>query len=280
MPIVVLRDASLCNTGPVVGQVIGTFGRGGAQRLAYNLASGLGDMGVRSLAIALRSPGKYAQEVASGVSLVCLNARRYGVWGLMVAVVRLRQLICREHVDALHVHGSGCLPFVILATRALGKRPKILFTWQDSESVLEQRGWRRRAMIWALQRCAGVHGSSRLVAKKVSERAAVKRVGVFHGGVPVVPHRERRSVGAPIILWVGRFVPPKDPWALLRAAARLKGEGRRFLVYLIGGEFRGGTYQEETRKLIDKLDLCDVVRAPGYVEDDELTGLMRSASPA
>jgi hypothetical protein len=174
--------------GLCVAQVIGSFGGGGAQRLAFNLALGMTRQGMRSLGIALRAEGNYAEGTsnADGFSLVALKADPGKPSSVLRAFFALRRLLRKERVNLVHVHGAPSLPFVVLATRFMHKRPKLVFTWQDSESVLDKGGISRTLMIWALRRCDAVSGSSRLVARKLAERAGLSDVGVFHGGVPLV----------------------------------------------------------------------------------------------
>jgi glycosyltransferase involved in cell wall biosynthesis len=130
-------------------------------------------------------------------------------------------------------------------------------------------------MVWALRRCDAVSGSSRLVAQKLSERAGLKNVGVFHGGVPMSKTPAFRASSAPLILWLGRIVPPKDPQILIRAAARLRDEGFSFKVCIAGKPIPSTVwYMDETRKLIRDLGLDDIVSAPGFVSDADLNDIM------
>jgi len=259
---------------------MGTFGGGGAQRLAYNLAMGLAEQGVRSLAIALRAAGGYSEAGGHDITLVALGADVRKPFRLIRAFIRLRGLICRERIDLLHVHGAPSLPFVVLATRFLRRKPKLIFTWHDSESVLERGGWREWLMVRALRCCDAVSGSSRLVAGKLAERGDLQQVGVFHGGVPICPEPSPKEFpsSAPLIVWLGRIVPPKDPQILIRVAARLRDEGLQFSVCILGKPIPSTAwYMDETRALIAKSGLEGVVSAPGFAVDDELQKIMGQA---
>ena len=257
-----------------VGQVIGSFGGGGAQRLAYNVAVGVGDRGVRSLAVALREAGSWAQEHDPRVRSFALCAKSAGAMGMVRALLRFRSIVKTERVGLLHVHGTGSLPFVALATLGL-RDVRIAFTWQDSERVLHQRGWRRRVMVWALRRCASVSGSCRKVADKLRAGAGLTNVGIFHGGVPRTPEPSRRpDAERPGIVWIGRMVPPKDPQALVRAAATLRDEGFHFSVDLVGKPIPSTQwYFEQTRELVSQLGLADTVRTPGFLDDEAMRSL-------
>ena len=273
-----LDSASGAGTGLCVAQVIGSFGGGGAQRLAFNLAVGMKRQGIRSLGIALRAEGNYAEGANHGCSLFALKADPANPLSVLNAFLALRRLLREERVDLMHVHGAPSLPFVVLATCFMRSRPKVVFTWQDSESVLDKEGISRQLMIWALRRCAAVSGSSRLVARKLAERAGLANVGVFHGGVPLSKEPEIRSSSAPLILWLGRIVPAKDPQILIRAAARLRDEGYAFKVCIAGKPIPSTVwYMDETRELIRKLQLEEIVSAPGFVSDADLQDIMSRA---
>jgi glycosyltransferase involved in cell wall biosynthesis len=266
---------------PRVAQVIGTFGGGGAQRMAYNLAVGLAAQGAYSLAIALKTEGNFANAAGDEIRIVALGADRLKPLSIIKAFRGLRRLIREERLDVLHAHGAPSLPMVVLALLGLRPKPKLAFTWHDSESVLTHRGWRRWLMVWALKRCNSVTGSSRAVAEKLAAGARLQGVGVFHGGVPGRPIPTRHATASPLILWLGRVVPSKDPVILIRAAARLKSEGLRFSVCVAGSPIEHtGWYMAEVKALIDRLGLVDVVSTPGFVVGDELQNLLSTAEIA
>lgn len=266
---------------PRVAQVIGSFGGGGAQRMAYNLAVGLAEQGVHSVAIAIRTEGNFANAANDGIRLVALGAERKRPLSVVSAFLGLRRLIREENLDVLHAHGAPSLPMVVLAAQSLRPRPKLAFTWHDSESVLTQRGWRRWLMVWALKRCNSVTGSSRAVAEKLAVGARLEGVGVFHGGVPAGPTPTRHATASPLILWLGRIVPPKDPVILIRAAARLKSEGLLFSVCIAGSPIANTEwYMAEVKALVDRLGLADVVSTPGFVVGDKLQDLLSTAEIA
>lgn len=257
-----------------VGQILGSFGGGGAQRLAYNLAVGLGSYIDQSFAIAVRSAGHYAEVPPVELTLKELNAQRGGVIGALAAVLRLRRIITGERLDVLHVHGTGSLPFVVLAALGMRHRVKVVFTWQDSERVLKETGWRRTRMIWAIRRCASVSGSCRKVADQLKTGAGLRDTGIFHGGVPVVSMRAKHTDRPPGVLWLGRVVPAKDPQALIRAAGELRRAGIEFSVTVVGKPIASTEwYFKESQQLVGSLGLNQVVRMPGFVPDSDMEEL-------
>jgi glycosyltransferase involved in cell wall biosynthesis len=266
---------------PRVAQVIGTFGGGGAQRMAYNLAIGLAEEGAYSLAIAIRTEGNFASAADGTIRLVALGADKLKPLSIVRAFLGLRRLIREERLEILHAHGAPSLPLVVLATIGLRPRPKLAFTWHDSEYVLRQKGWRKWLTVWALKRCNSVTGSSRAVAEKLGAKAHLQGVGVFHGGVPATPKHGRRVTSCPLILWLGRIVPPKDPMILIRASARLRSEGLRFSVCIAGSPITNTEwYMNDAKALIKSLGLADVVSTPGFVVGDKLQDLMSNAEIA
>lgn len=261
-----------------VAQVIGSYGGGGSQRQAYNLIVGLGEQGAVSYGIALRHVGDYALSGDRRIQVVGLNARRGKPVGLLSAMIRMRRVVRRWDLDVIHVQGLQSLPFVMLATLGMNKAPKLLFTWHNSESVLEQTGWRRKVLLWSLRRCDAVLGSSSKVARLLETRSGLKHVGVFHGGVPIRPPSRSDVEPCPCVLWIGRVVPGKDPAALIRAASALKGAGLRFRVCMLGGAHQHSSYLDEMRALIAQMHVEDVVEAPGYADARVLADLLAKAS--
>ena len=254
-----------------VAQVIGRLGRGGAQRVAFNLALGLARLDADAMAIALREGGDYADgKAGTGVETHVLEmdpAR----WGTMLrGVRRLRALVRGRGIGVLHVHGADCLPVVYLATRGLRPPPRVVFTWHDSHRVLKQRGWRRRLMLAALRRCAAVSGSSRQVTERLGAAIGDGRpVGVLRNGVPTCPEVSRPAGATPPrIVWVGRLVPDKAPLAVLGACAALLEQGRAFRLQMIGDAPVGHeAYGEHVRGYAREGGLSDHVSFAGWVQD-------------
>ena len=90
------------------------------------------------------------------------------------------------------------------------------------------------------------------------------------GAPTVVPPR---TSGVARLAFIGRVVPYKGLPDLLRAAARLAGEGRR-LELLIGGK---GPQLDELKALARQLGIEGWTRFLGFVPDAEVAALYRSA---
>lgn len=258
---------------PVVAQVIGSFGGGGAQRLALNLAQGIGALGVRSVAVALRDAGGFAADLASGVELRVAGGERGGVVAGGRAVAALRTILKETGAGVVHVHGSSCLIAAAAAIRVMSPRPRLVFTWHDSGSVVSKRWQKRVPTLWALRRCDAVYGSSRDVSRRLNEAMGNGSATVFENGVPESERAAAFDDQTPRIAWAGRLVPEKDPEAMLRAMAALRGQGSDAACVLAGGALpRHAAYEASVRALHAELGLKDVAEMPGWIDD--LPGLI------
>ena len=268
-------------------QVIGSFQGGGAQRLALNLAEAIAAQGggLRSVAIALRQVGAFAEaDRPVGVEIHALNASRASRASVLRAAVHLRRLLRDVNAGVVHVHGSGCIVVAALAMLGLRGRPRLVFTWHDSGSVLGGRGLSTGLARWALRRCDALYGSSRDVAERLQAALGPEHpVGVLVNGVP-----ERLPSGAvegepARVLWMGRLVPVKDPELMLRALARVKGElgatagETPFECVLAGAALpHAAAFERQCRGLHASLGLNGAVSMPGWVGDT--AGLLASSN--
>lgn len=248
-------------------QIIGDFGEGGDGRLAVNLAAGLAGRGIGSSCIALKPGGAVAAERA-GVSAIQLGDRPSGA-GRVADLWNLARFVRAERVDVLHAHGPRSLLFAWLATRSLVRRPRLWFTWHDSEKVLGDRWLHRLPIRHAMYSCDRIFGSSRAVVARL--RGSIPRHGrieVFTNGVPVSEPTRGHGSDIPTILWAGRLVPPKDPGLLVRVAGMLRDEGLCFKVVFAGGApERLRWFEEDLRRAVSEAGLTEVVEFPGWVSD-------------
>jgi glycosyltransferase involved in cell wall biosynthesis len=252
---------------PHVVQVLGDFGLGGDGRVARDLSAALAGRGARATCIALRSGGRAAP--AGGTFTVIHLPADHGVRSLVRAAVGLRGIVAREAPDLLHVHGPQSLVFVVLALTGLRGRPPLWFTWHDSGAVLGMGPVRDRVVRWAMRRCARLFGSSRSVAERLSLALRGRQpVEVFRNGVADAGATTGMDSSEPLVVWAARIVPPKDPLILVRALARLRGEGLRFRAVLAGSAPPHLAWLErQVRDLVTSSDLSDVVQMPGWIPD-------------
>ena len=248
-------------------QVIGDFGEGGDGRLAVNLAAGLAGRGIGSTCIALKSGGVLAADRA-GVSSLQLGDRP-GRFARIADLRRLARFIRDEQVDVLHAHGPRSLLFVWLAIRGMARKPRLWFTWHDSETVLGGRWLQQLPILKAMASCDRIFGSSRAVVQRLEARLpGHPRIEVFTNGVPIGAATRGHDAGIPTVLWAGRLVPPKDPGLLVRVAGTLRREGRAFKVVFAGSAPEHlRWFEDDLRRCVRDAGLDDVVAFPGWVPD-------------
>lgn len=267
----------------VVAHVNGTFGGGGAERAGYMLALATQSAGLTSMCIAVKELGGYAQS-ESRMKTFALHANQGGKLGALKAMWRLRQLIRDHGIDVIHIHGTNALPFVALATWGMRRRPHILLTWHNTECVVDEKGFYRKVMIWALHQCTGITSSAREVSRRLKEVAHLAQPPeLFRAGIEdplddgAVPQSHKADDEIPTILWMARMVPSKDPHTLIQAAGNLHKEGLKFRVILAGDAPKGYEWcGNDCKRLIKELDLEGIVSMPGWVSDTR--PLLRSCS--
>jgi phosphatidyl-myo-inositol alpha-mannosyltransferase len=195
---------------------------------------------------------------------------------------RLRARVDRavEGAEVVHVHGSRGPVLSLLALRDAERRPAAavgtFHTWLEGEGGLGQRAFRgyAAAAVAALDRRIAV---SEACARGV-ERVFPGRYDVIPNGVdcrlfrPLLPH-EGRPDGPPRILFVGRLEPRTGLGTLLRAAAILRAQGRRFLLQVVGDGATRPRYERDAARL----GLEDVVEWCGTLRD-ERARLFREAT--
>ncbi|MHC4794188.1 MAG: glycosyltransferase family 4 protein [Planctomycetota bacterium] len=259
-------------------QVIGDFGEGGDGRMAVNLAAGLAGRGIESTCISLKSGGAIAAE-RSGVRPLQLGSRS-GAFGRLADLREFSRFIRVRGVDVLHAHGPRSLLFAWLATRAMVRRPRLWFTWHDSETVLGGSRQHRLLVRRAMGSCDRIFGSSRaVVAKLKSALPGHGRIEVFTNGVPVGDPTRGHDADVPTIIWTGRLVPPKDPGILIPAAGVLRDEGIQFKVVMAGSAPRHlRWFEEDLRRVVQEAGLSEVVTFPGWIPD--LSRIMLDATIA
>jgi glycosyltransferase involved in cell wall biosynthesis len=252
-----------------VMQVVGRFDGGGAERAARNLLLGLAAAGVPSVGLALREEGDRRIE---GVEVLGLGAAG-GPRGLARVPFGLRAALRSRAPRVIHVHGAGCLlPVAMLLAARRGRRPRLVFTWHDSGAVIEGPAWRRSLTRWALGRCDQVYGSSRDVVARLDLGARLVRPArVAPNGVQVRPGSACVGDEPPLLLWLGRLRPLKDPLALVEAAARLRCAGVELRLAFAGGaEPRHAWLSAQLTQRVRELGLEEITEIHGWVDPGPL----------
>lgn len=252
----------------IIGQVMRSFGSGGAQRSAINLALGLAELGHDSRILALGEPGGFARQVADRIPCDALGMT--GRIQAVVGITRLRRIILERKFDVLHIHGSGVLPVVASALLGTTSSPPALhFTWHDSGAVLGGSWLKARMTRWAMDRCSSVSGSSAAVATRLQSAWGRGGVDILRNGVPDGGALGAPAEAVPTVVWAARIVPEKRPEWFIRtaAAARRTGLPGRFI--LAGAPLpRHQAYFDHVKALAHQLG--DPVEFAGWVEHPEL----------
>jgi glycosyltransferase involved in cell wall biosynthesis len=233
---------------PHIAHVLSSFGVGGQERVALDLAAGQLRDGCRVTAISLAPPpdGPLAREFREAGAEVVRVAR--GRDGLDPAlVVRLAGFLARHRVDLAHTHNP--LAMVYGAPAARLSRAAVVHTKHGNNPAgrLRLASWRLAARC--VDAFVAVSPETAAFARRRREVDA-RRLSVIPNGIalgrfrpdPAARARVREALGIPPGAWVvgtvGRLAPEKNQALLVRAAAPLLGDGAR-LVLAGDGPLRG-----------------------------------------
>ena len=210
------------------------------------------------------------------------------------ALWHLRRLARRVHarapVDVVHVcNPPDLLVFAVGPLRRAGAR--VVFDHHDLvPELFEARFGRTRGPLLAAAK-ALERATFRRADVVVSPNETYRRIAIARGGkapddvfvVRMAPDVERFSPGEPdpelrrgkahLIGYVGVMGPQDGLAEAVRALAALRGRRDDWHAILAGH----GDAWEDAARLVRELGLEDVVELPGYVTDDEIVRLLRTA---
>jgi glycosyltransferase involved in cell wall biosynthesis len=223
-----------------VAHVLSSFGMGGQERVAYDLATSQLRAGWRVTALSLAPPpdGPLAAEFqAAGAEVVRVARERPGVDPMLV--LRLARWLRKHRVDLVHTHNRMALIYGAPAARLAGAR--VVHTKHGKNP----RGGTRLLLGNAAGRLVdafvAVSDETAVVARQRREVAERKllviangiELGRFHPD-PAARERVRRELGIGADAWVigtvGRVAAEKNQALLLRAAAPLLAPEVRLVV--------------------------------------------------
>lgn len=130
------------------------------------------------------------------------------------------------------------------------------------------------------KRIIAISNTTALDVERVLEiprsRISVTPLGIgeeFFQGEAISNYKDRYNLNPnePVFLYVGGIDPRKNIERLLEAIYKTKG------TLLIAGKIEGERSYPKIKSLVDKLNLKEKVKFLGYVSDEELRGLIRSA---
>lgn len=224
------------------------MGLGGAERVVVALAAGLT---ARGHEVAVSGPaGALDAELPETVQRLTLPERRRSPAGVLEWAARTARFVRRMRPHVVHAHNAKATVAAAAAVRlARGpRRPPVLATHHGAAP-------RDRAAAARLLRTADA-----LVC--VSEDVAMPGATVIHNGVSPPPPPADWPDDKPLVLWVGRLTPIKNPQRFLQLAALV--DGARFA--LVGdGELQLDSPhvtflgpRQDARALIARADLLVV----------------------
>ena len=228
-----------------VAHVLSSFGMGGQERMALELATWQKRRGHRVLAVSLApgAEGPLGQLFrAAGVETSTVP-KHAGVDASLP--VRLATLLGTEGADVVHTHNPHAM---IYGAPAAGlARAKSVHTKHGMNPDQTRRLWLRRTAATLVDAYVAV---TPLLAKVAAERAECdpSRIHVVSNGIdvarfkpdPEARARVRAELGIPQSSWlvgtVGRLAPEKDQALLIRAMAPLLDERRQLVIVGDGPE--------------------------------------------
>ena len=228
-----------------IAHVLSSFGVGGQERVALDLAVAQHAEGNHVLAVSLAPPpeGPLAQEFrARGIEVRSLP-KRPGVDASLV--LELSSLFFREHVDVVHTHNPQPLFYGALAGRLAGA--VVVHTKHGANPDRGRRLWARRATGRLAHAYVAVSPTTANVARANAECAA-SRLAVIDNGIDLsrfhpdeAARREvRAELGIPeearVVGTVGRVAPEKAHVLLVEAMGPLLDDRTRLVVVGDGSE--------------------------------------------
>jgi glycosyltransferase involved in cell wall biosynthesis len=260
------------STSIVIAHVLSSFGQGGQERVAADLARLQCAAGHQVLAISI-APGPEGPTAAAfraaGARADTIE-KRLGVDPSLP--VRLAAHLRRHHVDVVHTHNPPALIYGAPAAWLAGAA--VVHSKHGMNPDRPRRLWLRRAAAKLVDAYVAVSPS---VATKALEQRDCEssRLHVIPNGIDIVkfaPSRHGRlkirdELGIPHDAWVvgtvGRLAPEKDQALLVDAMAPLLSEGRRLVIVGDGPE------REALRARIGSLPAGRHVHMLGEREDVE-----------
>ena len=264
---------------------------GGAERWYRSLAERLARDGHEVTYLTLRQWDHGKRPGGEGVRVVAVGPRMqlYGSNGhrrvlppLVFGVGVLRHLLGRGgRYDAVH---TASFPYFSVLAAAIARplhRFRLVVDWHEvwtrdywREYLGELRGW----LGWTVQRlctrvCQHAFCFSQLNLERLKAeglRAEPERLpGLYAGPQP----SGEPATAEPVVLFAGRHVPEKRVAALVPALALAREQAPELRAAILGD----GPARSAVLGAITKHGLEDAVRAPGFVEADELERTLRRA---
>jgi len=239
------------------------------------LANGFAGRGHAVDLVLAKAEGPYLPEVASGVRIVDLGARR-----VVASLPGLVRYLCRERPRALLSALNHANVIALLARRCAGVPTRLVVSEHAhlSLSLSGEPSCRGRLMPWLMRHtypwANGVVAVSAGVADDLAQAMGLPRQRIAVVYNPVVTDDMLARAEAPldhpwfapgeppVVLGVGRLTVQKDFGVLLRAFAKLRAQRPARLMIVGEGELR-----PELEGLVQQLGLDADVALPGFTDN-------------
>ncbi|HEX6272187.1 MAG TPA: glycosyltransferase [Polyangiaceae bacterium] len=238
----------------IIAHVLSSFGLGGQEKVALDLATKQRHAGHFVMAVSLAAPpeGPIAPEFRRAGVRAETVAKGDGVDASLP--VRLAALLRAEHVDVVHTHNPHAL---IYGAPAAGlARAAIVHTKHGANPDVARRRWLRRVASTLVDACVAVTPTLAAMARR-DQDCNPELLHVIPNGIDMrrfAPRAEARrrirtELGIPEDAWVvgtvGRLAPEKDHGLLIDAMAPLLDERRHLVIVGDGSE------RDALRKRVD-----------------------------
>ena len=221
-----------------VAYLLGTLNPGGAEKLALSVMSNAKNHELDLICI-YRHPGKLFKDFCdTGVKMFRLTPK--GKWDLL-AILRLRRLLRKESVGAIHVHQVGDAQFAIIAT--LFSKIKVVYTLHG---ISYNKHGLINGIMFGLK-----HSSENIFVSECQKRfyitdyqlddGIVAKSIVLYNGIDFSPFRKRFVSDAKndeklIMGSVGSFVSGRNQMFICEFLEKLDSSGIDFDFSFIGGK--------------------------------------------
>ena len=191
----------------------------------------------------------------------------------------LCDIVIQHDINLIHAHDYKSDFFAYLLRRWLWRRRLALLSTAHAWVIIGPRGeFYRRLDLWLMKRFDHLIAVSHATkAEMVAAGVPAASISVIHNGIDTdvwsparatTNLREELGLGQtfPVIGYVGRIMPEKDLDTWLRAAARV-AEKYLSARFVLVGEGRDGTTQQQLQQLASTLGIGERVLFPGYREN-------------
>ncbi|MCW6035182.1 glycosyltransferase [Spirulina subsalsa FACHB-351] len=273
----------MTNLSKTISFFLPNFNCGGVQRLVLNLSYSLSQQKNQIDLVLIRSVGSFMSQIPPSVNLVDLKKPR-----LRQAIQVLGQYLREKNPDALFSFMSYNDPISVLAKSLYHVKTKIILGLHSDLSQQKTPPFLQHPlahlgltpdqpkllMQWFYPWANAVVAPSYGVANNLAQMAKfpLEKIRVIYNPVitPEIFEKQQQMIQhpwfeidqPPVILGVGRLIPHKDFFTLIRAFAKVKEQISCRLVILGEGEMR-----RELEKLVQALNLTHDVDLLGFTDN-------------